>query len=36
MDHSKFIASIQKETFISAFKVSAEYYTEGKKFSNYL
>ena len=26
MDHSKFIASILKEEFHSAFKVSAEYY----------
>ena len=26
MDHSKFIASIQKEEFISLFKSSANYY----------
>ena len=26
MDHSKFIASIQKEEFISVFKGSANYY----------
>ena len=28
MDHSKFIASIQKEEFISSFKSSANYYTQ--------
>ena len=28
MDHSKFIASIQKEEFISSFKISANYYTQ--------
>ena len=28
MDHSKFIASIQKEEFISSFKSSADYYIQ--------
>ena len=28
MDHSKFIASIQKEEFISSFKSSANYYIQ--------
>ena len=28
MDHSKFIASIQKEEIISSFKSSANYYTQ--------
>ena len=28
MDHSKFIASIEKEEFISAFKGSADYYIQ--------
>ena len=35
MDHSKFIASIQKEEFISAFKGSADYYIQQQNL-NYM
>ena len=35
MDHSKFIASIQKEEFISSFKSSANYYTQQQSL-NYM
>ena len=35
MDHSKFIASIQKEEFISSFKSSANYYIQ-KQSHNYM
>ena len=35
MDHSKFIASIQKEEFISSFKSSANYYIQQQSL-NYM
>ena len=35
MDHSKFIASIQKEEFISSFKSSAYYYIQQQSL-NYM
>ena len=35
MDHSKFIASIQKEEFISSFKCSANYYIQQQSL-NYM
>ena len=35
MDHSKFIASIQKEEFISSFKSSASYYIQQQSL-NYM
>ena len=35
MDHSKFIASIQKEEFISSFKSSANYYIQ-QQILNYM
>ena len=34
MDHSKFIASIQKEEFISSFKSSAYYYIQQQSLNN--
>ena len=34
MDHSKFIASIQKEEFKSAFKGSADYYIQQQSLNN--
>ena len=34
MDHSKFIASIQEEEFISSFKSSANYYIQQQSLNN--
>ena len=34
MEHSKFIASIQEEEFISSFKTSAKYYIQQQSLNN--